>query len=198
MPDLSHLWQRFLQALALLLGLAVGVAATVFGYSNTGTVSVGFSIWHLSGVPLWAVALVPLGVLLVLGTLYHWWSSFSHFTENIGHRRRVHDLEQEVGKLKEHLDRVLEMPDHGATPARAALVAKVAEPAEPVEAADLGHFEPSSPEPEALPAPAAAPGNGADKKPKRTALKKTEPVAVAAGVGEIPAAESTDDANSTA
>ncbi len=37
MPDLQHLWQRFLLAAALIAGLAVGVGATVFGYSNLST-----------------------------------------------------------------------------------------------------------------------------------------------------------------
>jgi hypothetical protein len=31
-PDLSHLWQRFVLALTLIFGLAVGVAATVFAF----------------------------------------------------------------------------------------------------------------------------------------------------------------------
>ena len=37
---MSHLWQRFLLASALLFGLVLGVAATVFGYSNTSHVAV--------------------------------------------------------------------------------------------------------------------------------------------------------------
>ena len=181
MPDLNHLWQRLLQALALLLGLGVGVAATVFGYSNTSTVTVGFSIWHLGGVPLWSVALVPLGVLLVLGTLYHWWSSVAHFTENIGHRRRVHELEEEVGRLKSHLDQVLEMPDHGATPTRAA--------------------DEPEPEPEPVPEPVAVehePSNGSGKDVKSAPLTKTKPIAVAAAADDAPALESTEAANSKA
>ncbi|HVH63285.1 MAG TPA: LapA family protein [Candidatus Dormibacteraeota bacterium] len=169
MPDLGHLWQRFLQLLALVLGLAVGVGATVFGYSNTATVSVGFATWHASGVPLWTVALVPLGALFVLGMLYHWWASLTHFTENIGHRRRVHELEEEVGRLKSHLDQVLEMPDHAATPAKAT---------KPVELVEPPRLE-----------PVASDGAG----------QKAEPVAVSAdGETEGPAPEPTDDANSKA
>lgn len=173
MPDLSHLWQRFLQALAMLLGLAVGIAATVFGYSNTGTVTVGFSVWHLSGVPLWSVTLVPLGVLLVLGTLYHWWHGLHHFTEHMRHRRRVRDLEAEVASLKAHFDKVLEMPDHGATPKPAPAMIDDVEPAE---------AEPAEVE--------VAQSNGSNKKP--------EPAVVAANGEDSSAAESTEAANSKA
>ena len=119
MSGLSHFWQRFLLGAALLFGLFVGIAATVFGYSNTGTVDVGFSVWRLEGVPLWTVALVPLAVVLVVGTLYHWYNSFHHFTEHMRHRRRVHELEDEVARLRSHLDHVLEMPGAaGALPAK--------------------------------------------------------------------------------
>lgn len=170
---MSNLWQRFLQAMALVLGLAVGVAATVFGYSNTGTVTVGFSVWHLSGVPLWSVTLVPLGVLLVLGTLYHWWHGLHHFTEHMRHRRRVRELEAEVASLKAHFDHVLGMPDHGATPKPAPPVADEAESLEP---------EPAAAE--------AASSNGTNK--------KAEPAAVVADGEDSSAAESTEAANSTA
>jgi len=114
-PDLSHLWQRFLLAIALLFGLALGVAATVFGYSNTAPVTLGFSIFHVSKVPLWTVALVPLALVLVAGTVFHWLNGLHHFTEHMRHRRRVHELEAEVTSLKAHLDRLLEMPGHAET-----------------------------------------------------------------------------------
>ena len=93
MPDLSHLWQRFLLASALVFGLALGVAATVFGYSNTAPVNLGWSVFHLHAIPLWTVALVPLAVVLVAGTVYHWFNSLHHFTEHMRHRRRVHELD---------------------------------------------------------------------------------------------------------
>ena len=111
MPDLSHLWQRFVLAAALVFGLLVGVGATIFGYSNTATVTVGFAVVHLRGVPLWTVAIVPLVVFLVAGTLYHWWNNLHHFTEHMRHRRRVRELEAEVSTLRAHLDQLLEMPD---------------------------------------------------------------------------------------
>jgi hypothetical protein len=114
-PDLSHLWQRFLLAIALLFGLALGVAATVFGYSNTVPVALGFSVFHVGAVPLWTVALVPLALVLVAGTIFHWLNGLHHFTEHMRHRRRVHELEAEVTSLKAHLDQLLEMPTQAET-----------------------------------------------------------------------------------
>jgi hypothetical protein len=124
-PDLSHLWQRFVLATALLFGLALGVAATVFGYSNTAPVNIGFSVFHLRGIPLWTVAIVPLVLVLAAGTVYHWWNSLHHFTEHMRHRKRVRELEAEVASLKARLDSVLEMPDQSAT--RPAAAPKVPE-----------------------------------------------------------------------
>ncbi len=112
MPDLSHLWQRFLLASALVFGLLLGVAATIFGYSNTAAVNISWSVFRLDGIPLWSVAVVPLVLVLVAGTLYHWYSNLHHFTEHMRHRHRVHELEAEVTKLRAHLDQLLEMPDH--------------------------------------------------------------------------------------
>jgi hypothetical protein len=114
-PDFNHLWQRFLLASSLLVGLAIGAAVTVFGYSNLGSVNVRWSVFHIDGVPLWAVAVVPLALFLVAGTLYHWMDGLHHFTEHMRHRRRVHELEAEVASLREHLDQVLEMPDHSTS-----------------------------------------------------------------------------------
>ena len=195
MPGLSHLWQRFVLASTLVFGLAVGVAATIFGYSNTDTVTVGFALWHLSGVPLWTVALVPLGVALVVGTLYHWWNGLHHFSEHMKHRRRVRDLESEVSSLKEHLDHVLEMPDHGATPRPTPQVE-----IEPVEAdavaADLAPAGADSPSTANGVEKGARPPSGR----KRASLKpavEAEPAAVVTN-GEHAAApsESSEEANS--
>jgi hypothetical protein len=99
-------------ASSLLVGLAIGAGATIFGYSNLGTVNVRWSVFHIDGIPLWTVAVVPLAIVLVAGTLYHWLNGLHHFTEHMRHRRRVHELEAEVASLRAHLDQVLEMPDH--------------------------------------------------------------------------------------
>lgn len=110
MRELSHMWQRLLLASSLLFGVVAGVAATVFAYSNRATVDVGWSIWHVYGVPLWTVAVVPVALVLVAGTLYHWYRSLYHFTEHMRHRHRVHELEAELVKMRAQLDQLLEMP----------------------------------------------------------------------------------------
>lgn len=168
MPDLSHLWQRFLLASALIFGLLLGAGATVFGYSNTATVTLGWSVWRIDGVPLWTVALVPIAVILVAGTLYHWYNSFHHFTQHMRHRHRVHELEVEVATLKEHLDKLLEMPE--ATTTRLAAKGVTVEP-------------PSETVAPALPEPAGANGgDAAQKRPRKrvTVTTDSEPVTVAA------------------
>jgi len=112
---LNHLWQRFLLASSLIVGLFIGVATTVFGYSNRATVDVHWSVFHLNGIPLWTVAVVPLALVLIAGTLYHWMDGLHHFTEHMRHRRRVHELEAEVASLRAHLDQLLEMPPHSTS-----------------------------------------------------------------------------------
>jgi len=112
---LNHLWQRFLLASSLIVGLFIGVGTTVFGYSNLGSVDVHWSVFHINGIPLWTVAVVPLALVLIAGTLYHWMDGLHHFTEHMRHRRRVHELEAELVSLRAHLDQLLEMPDHSTT-----------------------------------------------------------------------------------
>src|SRR5919204_659360 len=113
------------KARARVVGVALGVGATIFGYSNTASVRLGWSIFHLDGVPLWVAVLVPLGLVLVAGTLFHWFNSLHHFTEHMRHRRRVQELEAEVTSLHKHLDELLQMPSQGGetAPARANAVA---------------------------------------------------------------------------
>jgi uncharacterized integral membrane protein len=163
-PDLSHLWQRFVVASALIFGLLIGVAATVFGYSNTATVTVGWSVYRIQGIPLWTVAIVPVVLVLVAGTLYHWWNGLHHFTEHMRHRRRVHELEAEVTSLRAHLDQLLEMPDHTSSkgmpkPAPIDASPKLAEPAK-----TTAIETPALPE-----APAS---NGIDRTPKKNGSRK--------------------------
>jgi hypothetical protein len=113
--DLNHLWQRFLLAAALVVGLLIGVAVTVFGYGNKTAVDVHWWIFHIDGVPLWMVAVVPVALVLVAGTFYHWMDGLHHFTEHMRHRHRVHQLEAEVASMRAHLDQVLDMPDHSTS-----------------------------------------------------------------------------------
>ena len=164
MPDLNHFWQRLLRATALVFGLAVGVGVTVFAYSNTTSVDVGWASLHFNSVPLWTVAVVPLAIALAVGAVYHWFNNLHHFTEHMKHRRRVKELEAELASLRGHLDTALEMPDHDAIGTPAA-----PEPApEPDEPKPLAHV--------------AANGDkiGTKKVRKQPAvLSDTEPVAVA-------------------
>lgn len=198
MPGLSHFWQRFLMGATLLFGLLVGVAATVFGYSNTSTVTVGWSVWRLSGVPLWCVAIVPLAIVLVVGTLYHWYNSFHHFTEHMRHRRRVHDLEDEVTRLRSHLDHVLEMPGQSgsALPAAGAAEEEPEEaPAETAVATAGGGSDGATPaEPVPVKAEVVA-ANGSEKGLRKGGLRKKAsangtPAAAAGDMGTDAATES--------
>ncbi|MHB8611882.1 MAG: hypothetical protein ACYDAL_05570 [Candidatus Dormibacteraceae bacterium] len=167
MPDLSHLWQRFLLASALVVGLAIGVVVTVFGYSNLATVNVRWSIFQFAGVPLWTVAIVPLGIVLVAGTVYHWMDGLHHFSEHMRHRRRVHELEAEVAALRSHLDQVLEMPDHSTSRLpQKAVTAETPDP--PAELATPALAEPAA---------ETAPGNGAKKVHQRAKRATLEVIA---------------------
>jgi hypothetical protein len=143
-PDLSHLWQRFLLASTLVFGLALGIGATVFAYSNTAPVNLGWSIFHLNSVPLWTVVLVPIALILLVGTLFHWFNSLHHFTEHMRHRRRVHDLEVELASVRKHLDEMLQMPGQSAEPAIEP------EPAPPATVATASSNGEAKTEPEAV------------------------------------------------
>ncbi len=196
MPDLNHLWQRFLLASSLLVGVVVGAAATVFGYSNLTTVNVRWSVLHIDGVPLWTVAVVPIVIVLVAGTLYHWTDSFHHFTEHMRHRRRVHELEAEVASLRAHLDQVLEMPDQSTSKLPRKQIT-----AEPITAESLPATseKPAQalPEPDgdSVPPPAGGESTSAGRKASRTkrvaltvAAEPAETAAVTTNGGAEPAA----------
>jgi hypothetical protein len=194
-PDLSHLWQRFLLASSLVVGVAIGAAVTVFGYSNLATVNVRWSVFHIDGVPLWTVAVVPLALFLIAGTIYHWMDGLHHFTEHMRHRRLVHELEAEVASLRAHLDQVLEMPDQSTSRLPAKHIVADSQPQE-----DVAELEPADVNPTeiaALPEPAAldvAPANGSARVPSRRSRKRAslapadKPVAVTAANGAAAAA----------
>ena len=163
---MAHLWQRFLLASALIIGLAVGVAATVFGYSNLQTVDIHWSVFQLNGVPLWTVAIVPVALILVAGTVYHWIDGLHHFSEHMRHRHRVRELETEITRLREHLDHVLEMPRGDKTQPAPATDMLDAPETRSLPAADI---EPEpTPEPEPEPA-AASEDQKLDEEPKKPA-----------------------------
>jgi hypothetical protein len=187
---LNHLWQRFLLASSLIVGLFIGVAATVFGYSNLSSVDVHWSVFHINGVPLWTVAVVPLALFLIAGTLYHWMDGLHHFTEHMRHRRRVHELEAEVASLRAHLDQLLEMPDHSTSPKLTARkeTSVVTLPAADERVTDLAPTEPEpavelDPEPAHKPAEvvpiAQLPEHVANNKKPRSATRKRVTLEVA-------------------
>jgi len=167
-------------ASALVVGLAIGIAATIFGYSNLATVNVNWSVFHVDGVPLWTVALVPLALVLVAGTLYHWMDGLHHFSEHMRHRRRVHELEAEIVSLRAHLDHVLEMPDHSTSSLPSRRI--VAEPPAPVDEADAPAL------PELAAHDVSAPANGSRTVHLRSQRSKRATLSVA---DEAPEPDST-------
>lgn len=192
MPNVNHLWQRFLLASSLLIGLAIGVAVTIFGYSNLATVDVHWSVIHIDGVPLWTVAVVPLALVMIAGTLYHWMDGLHHFTEHMRHRHRVHELEAEVASLRAHLDQVLEMPDHSSLPTKGSSHASLPEAEEHPEPEPVGGAAA-----EAVPqtAPEAAPRRSGGDRTKRVKLAAApEPAAGQANGKEAPEPAEPDEA----
>jgi hypothetical protein len=178
---LNHLWQRFLLASSLIVGLFIGVATTVFGYSNLATVDIHWSVFHINGIPLWTVAVVPLALVLIAGTLYHWMDGLHHFTEHMRHRRRVHELEAEVASLRAHLDQLLEMPDH-STPKLPDRIAATALPAAGNGTTDITDSD--------LPSTELEPVQVASTKKSRAAQRKRLALEVAGGAAESEPAES--------
>jgi hypothetical protein len=175
---LSHLWQRFLLASALFLGVLIGIGVANFGYDNPTRVDVYWAVFHLHGVPLWTVVVIPVALVLATGTLFHWLNGLHHFTEHMRHRRRVHELEAEIASVRAHLDHVLEMPSMAGNKRT-----ERKEPPAPATAtnSDLGDVAGAEPEPpraEAAPTtdevPAAAPAPVSKRSGKRVSLAPEE------------------------
>jgi hypothetical protein len=131
--EITMRWHRLLRALAFAAGLALGLGAAVFIFSNLAPIDVHWRIpsaggyvinWNLNGVSLWLLALVPLLVGAVAGYFYQTPARMHHVREALHHRHRVHELEQELKELRSSLDEVLMMPEDG-TLAVPALVAKI-------------------------------------------------------------------------
>jgi hypothetical protein len=183
---LNHLWQRFLLASSLIVGLFIGVGTTVFGYSNLGSVDVHWSVFHINGIPLWTVAVVPLALVLIAGTLYHWMDGLHHFTEHMRHRRRVHELEAELASLRAHLDQLLEMPDHSTTklPDRIAITA--------LPAAGNGTTDITSTD---VPSTEVEPVQVVSTKKSRSAQRKRLAMEVAGGASEPAASDNNGSAD---
>jgi hypothetical protein len=174
---LNHLWQRFLLASSLIVGLFIGVATTVFGYSNLSTVDVHWSVFHINGIPLWTVAVVPLALFLIAGTLYHWMDGLHHFTEHMRHRRRVHELEAEVISLHAQLDQLLEMPDHSTSKLPDRIPTTASLPAAGNGTTDFTSSDVSSAEVEPVQVVSTKKSRAAQR--KRLAVEIAEPASVA-------------------
>ena len=164
----------------------IGVAGSIFGYSNKTAVNVHWWVFHIDQVPLWSVAVVPLVIVLIAGTVYHWMDGLHHFSEHMRHRHRVHELEVEVASLRAHLDQVLDMPDHatGKLPRKSVQETRNVEPLPPAE------LEPAvvAAAPAAL--PEAPPAHRRLPRPKRATLAVTaEPTAPTNGGHETTATE---------
>jgi hypothetical protein len=131
--EITMRWHRLLRALAFAAGLALGLGAAVFIFSNLAPIDVHWRIpsaggyvinWNLNGISRWLLALVPLLVGAVAGYFYQTPARMHHVREALHHRHRVHELEHELNELRTSLDKVLLMPEDG-TPAVPALVAKI-------------------------------------------------------------------------
>jgi hypothetical protein len=172
---LSHLWQRFLLASALFVGLLIGIGVANFGYDNPTSVDVYWAVFHIHGIPLWTVAVVPVALVLAVGTLFHWLNGLHHFTEHMRHRRRVHELEAEVATLRAHLDHVLEMPTVAGNKRTERKESPASEPAVKADLGDLAGAEPEPPEVETAPATdevsAPSPTAAGKKSGKRVSLE---------------------------
>lgn len=128
---MSSVMHRFLRGAAFLGGIALGVGATVFGYSNTTAVEIHWWGFSATNVSIGLVALVPLVAGVIAGYVYHLPARMHHFSEHMRHRHLVHELENENKELRRSLDRLLELPDDSVGPGSPAAPApkSLAEPA---------------------------------------------------------------------
>ena len=134
---MSSVWHRFLRGAAFLGGVALGVGAAVFGYSNSTEVAVHWWRFSFDHVSIGWVALVPLLAGVAAGYVYHLPARMHHFSEHMRHRHLVHELEKENKELQKSLDRLLEMPDDSIAP-KALKAAPVAALVGPGDHADAG------------------------------------------------------------
>jgi hypothetical protein len=167
-------------ASALFVGVLIGIGVANFGYDNPTRVDVYWAVFHIHGIPLWTVAVVPVALVLAVGTLFHWLNGLHHFTEHMRHRRRVHELEAEVATLRAHLDHVLEMPSTASDKRTERKESPTSVPAADADLGDLGVGEPEPPEVETatttdeVPAPAPASTAASKKSAKRVSLTPEE------------------------
>ena len=105
------MWHRFLRQVAFWVGFATCALIVAVIYFNPAPVTLTFWRWELTDVNLGLVAVAPLVIGVALGYLYHLPARLHHVSEHMRHRRRVHELENEIKDLRKGMDQVLEMPD---------------------------------------------------------------------------------------
>jgi hypothetical protein len=186
--EITMRWHRLLRALAFAAGLALGLGAAVFIFSNLAPIDVHWRIpsaggyvinWNLKGVSLWLLALVPLLVGAIAGYFYQTPARMHHVREALHHRHRVHELEHELKELRGSLDEVLMMPEDGtlAVPALVAKIERVTAVEEPEVEEPEPEVDPRLPdEPAAAELLAAAP------------LKPNRPARARKSASKLPAA----------
>jgi uncharacterized integral membrane protein len=113
------MWHRALRMAAFWTGFLTCALIALFLYFNNSAVTIHYWRWEFPNVNLGLVALVPLVLGVAAGYLYHLPARMHHLGEHMRHRRRVHELEKELGDLRKGMDNLLEMPSGSRTAAAA-------------------------------------------------------------------------------
>lgn len=101
---------RFIRLLIFVVGVGIGVVATLFAIGNQEPIKV--NIWtYTFNVQVYALALVPLAAGLAVGWLYTVPARTQEFAEHWRSWRSLRKMEKENKQLRRSLDRVLELPD---------------------------------------------------------------------------------------
>lgn len=101
---------RLVRLLIFTAGILAGYAVAQFVNGNQQTIAV--SIWpYAFRVPVYLLALVPLGIGLAAGYLYTAPARTQEFAEHWRSWRALRQMEKENRSLRRSLDKVLELPD---------------------------------------------------------------------------------------
>jgi hypothetical protein len=115
---------RLVRLLIFTAGILVGYAVAQFVSGNRQTIAV--SIWPYDfTVPVYLLALVPLGIGLAAGYLYTTPARAHEFAEHWRSWRALRQMEKENRSLRRSLDKVLDLPDEEPARALAQLEAPV-------------------------------------------------------------------------
>ncbi len=158
---------RLVRFLIFAAGTVVGYAVAQFVNGNRQTIAV--SMWPYEfRIPVYLLALVPLGIGLAAGYLYTAPARAQEFAEHWRSWRALRRMEKENSSLRRSLDKVLDLPDDEPAPALPRLEAPAA--AEAVAVHDGEHVEapPAAPASKGLRAARKAPAAGATRGAGRT------------------------------